>query len=115
MADVSHLGGLIAGRQLANPLDHGFDVITTTTHKTLRGPRGGLILCRRELGKRIDKSVFPGLQGGPHMHTIAAIAVALKKAAEPRFSRVCRAYPVERAGAGRATARTRSPARHGRN
>jgi glycine hydroxymethyltransferase len=85
MADVSHLGGLIAGRQLANPLDHGFDVITTTTHKSLRGPRGGLILCRRELGKRIDKSVFPGLQGGPHMHTIAAIAVALKKATEPEF------------------------------
>jgi glycine hydroxymethyltransferase len=85
MADVSHVGGLIAGGQLANPLAHGFDVITTTTHKSLRGPRGGLVLCRGELGKRIDKSVFPGLQGGPHMHTIAAIAVALKKAMEPDF------------------------------
>lgn len=85
MADVSHVGGLIAGGQLANPLAHGFDVITTTTHKSLRGPRGGLILCRRELGKRMDKSIFPGLQGGPHMHTMAAICVALKKATEPEF------------------------------
>ena len=85
MADVSHIGGLIAGRALPNPLDHGFDVVTTTTHKSLRGPRGGLVLSKAEFGKRIDKSVFPGLQGGPHMHTIAAIAVALKKAAEPEF------------------------------
>jgi glycine hydroxymethyltransferase len=85
MADVSHVGGLISGGQLANPLAHGFDVVTTTTHKSLRGPRGGLVLCRGELGKRIDKSVFPGLQGGPHMHTITAIAVALKKAMDPDF------------------------------
>jgi glycine hydroxymethyltransferase len=85
MADVSHIGGLIAGGALANPLAHGFDVMTTTTHKSLRGPRGGLILCKRELGKRIDKSVFPGLQGGPHMNAIAAIAVTLKKAALPEF------------------------------
>jgi glycine hydroxymethyltransferase len=85
MADVSHIGGLIAGRALPNPLDHGFDVVTTTTHKSLRGPRGGLVLSKAEFGKRIDKSVFPGLQGGPHMHTIAAIAVALRKAAEPEF------------------------------
>ena len=85
MADVSHIGGLIAGRALPNPLDYGFDVVTTTTHKSLRGPRGGLVLSKAEFGKRIDKSVFPGLQGGPHMHTIAAIAVALKKASEPEF------------------------------
>jgi glycine hydroxymethyltransferase len=85
MADVSHIGGLIAGKALDNPFDHGFDVVTTTTHKSLRGPRGGLVLSKAEFGKRIDKSVFPGLQGGPHMHTIAAIAVALKKAAEPEF------------------------------
>jgi glycine hydroxymethyltransferase len=85
MADVSHLGGLIAAGELANPLAHGFDVMTTTTHKSLRGPRGGLILCRSEFGKRMDKSIFPGLQGGPHMHTIAAICVALKKATEPDF------------------------------
>jgi glycine hydroxymethyltransferase len=85
MADVSHVGGLIAANVLRNPLDDGFDVMTTTTHKTLRGPRGGLILCRAHYGKTIDKSVFPGLQGGPHMQAIAGIAVALKKAATPAF------------------------------
>jgi glycine hydroxymethyltransferase len=85
MADVSHLGGLIAGNVLANPLDVGFDVVTTTTHKSLRGPRGGLILCRQAHGARIDKSVFPGLQGGPHMNVIAGIAVTLKKALLPEF------------------------------
>lgn len=85
MADVSHIGGLIAGGVLRNPFDHGFDIVTTTTHKSLRGPRGGLILCRREHAKAIDRSVFPGLQGGPHMNTVAAVAVALKKALEPEF------------------------------
>ncbi len=80
MADVSHLGGLIAGNVLVNPLDVGFDVITTTTHKSLRGPRGGLILCKKEHAAKIDKSVFPGLQGGPHMNVVAGIAVTLKKA-----------------------------------
>lgn len=85
MADVSHLGGLIAGNVLANPLDAGFDVITTTTHKSLRGPRGGLILCRQEYAAKIDKSVFPGLQGGPHMNVVAGIAVTLKKALLPEF------------------------------
>jgi glycine hydroxymethyltransferase len=91
MADVSHVGGLIAGGALDNPFDHGFDLVTTTTHKTLRGPRGGLILCRRELAAKIDRSVFPGLQGGPHMNTIAGVAVALGKALEPAF----RAYAAE--------------------
>jgi glycine hydroxymethyltransferase len=85
MADVSHLGGLIAGNVLANPLDVGFDVITTTTHKSLRGPRGGMILCRKEYAAKIDKSVFPGLQGGPHMNVIAGIAVTLKKALQSEF------------------------------
>ena len=85
MGDVSHIGGLIAGGVLRNPLDAGFDVMTTTTHKTLRGPRGGLILCRSAHAKAIDKSVFPGLQGGPHMHTVAGIAVTLKKAATTEF------------------------------
>jgi glycine hydroxymethyltransferase len=85
MADVSHLGGLIAGNVLANPLDVGFDVITTTTHKSLRGPRGGLILCRNEYAAKIDKSVFPGLQGGPHMNVIAGTAITLKKAMTPEF------------------------------
>lgn len=85
MADVSHIGGLIAADAMRNPFDAGFDIVTTTTHKSLRGPRGGLILCRKALAKTLDASVFPGLQGGPHMHTIAAIAVTLKKAAEPEF------------------------------
>jgi glycine hydroxymethyltransferase len=85
MADVSHLGGLVAGNVLANPLDAGFDVITTTTHKSLRGPRGGLILCRKEYAAKIDKSVFPGLQGGPHMNVIAGTAITLKKAMTPEF------------------------------
>lgn len=91
LADVSHVGGLIAGGALANPLDHGFDVMTTTTHKTLRGPRAGLILSKRAHARAIDRSVFPGLQGGPHMNTIAATAVALAKAAEPSFVQYARA------------------------
>ncbi|MEO8601149.1 MAG: serine hydroxymethyltransferase [bacterium] len=86
MADVSHVGGLIAGGALANPFDAGFDVVTTTTHKSLRGPRAGLILCRKAHAAAIDASVFPGLQGGPHMNTIAAVAVALQRAAEPAFA-----------------------------
>lgn len=85
MADVSHIGGLIAGGVMKNPLDFDFDIMTTTTHKSLRGPRAGLILCKKKYAKIIDKSVFPGLQGGPHMHTIAAVAVALAKALEPEF------------------------------
>jgi glycine hydroxymethyltransferase len=89
MADVSHIGGLIAGAALRNPLDAGFDVVTTTTHKTLRGPRGGLILCPARHAKAIDKSVFPGLQGGPHMHAVAGIAVTLRKAATSEFHTYC--------------------------
>ena len=85
MADVSHVGGLIAGGVLANPLDAGFDVVTTTTHKSLRGPRGGLILCKASLGQQIDQAVFPGMQGGPHMNAVAGIAVTLKLASEPAF------------------------------
>jgi glycine hydroxymethyltransferase len=90
MADVSHIGGLIAGGALRNPLDDGFDVMTLTTHKTLRGPRGGLILCRSPFAAAIDKSVFPGLQGGPHMHSIAGIAVALKKTTGAEFQSYAR-------------------------
>ncbi|MBB6092042.1 glycine hydroxymethyltransferase [Povalibacter uvarum] len=85
MADVSHIGGLIAGGALANPIDAGFDIVTTTTHKSLRGPRGGLILCKSSLAQRIDQAVFPGMQGGPHMNAVAGIAVTLKLAAEPAF------------------------------
>jgi glycine hydroxymethyltransferase len=70
---------------MRNPFDFGFDIVTTTTHKSLRGPRAGMILCREKFAKDIDKSVFPGLQGGPHMHTIAGIAVVLGKALKPEF------------------------------
>jgi glycine hydroxymethyltransferase len=85
MADVSHLGGLIAGGALANPLDAGFDIVTTTTHKSLRGPRGGMILCKSKLAQKIDQAVFPGMQGGPHMNAVAGIAVTLQLAAQPAF------------------------------
>lgn len=91
MADVSHVGGLIAGDVLQNPLDHGFDVMTTTTHKSLRGPRGGLILSKAKHAKAIDASVFPGLQGGPHMNQVAATALTLKLAAAPNFRTYARA------------------------
>jgi glycine hydroxymethyltransferase len=91
MADVSHVGGLIAAGVLANPLDAGFDIVTTTTHKSLRGPRGGMILCQGALAKMIDQAVFPGMQGGPHMHTVAGIAVALHLAAQSEFKAYGRA------------------------
>lgn len=89
LADVSHIGGLIAGRALSNPFDAGFDLVTTTTHKSMRGPRGGMIMCRGEFRKAIDQSVFPGLQGGPHMNQVAATAVALGKAQQPEFKQYC--------------------------
>ena len=86
MADMAHIAGLIVGKAARNPFDDGFDIITTTTHKTLRGPRGGMILTREtELGKKIDKSVFPGFQGGPIMQMIAAKAVAFEEALRPEF------------------------------
>ncbi|MFS8159535.1 MAG: serine hydroxymethyltransferase, partial [Candidatus Roizmanbacteria bacterium] len=84
MADIAHIAGLIAGRQLDSPVPY-FDIVTTSTHKTLRGPRGGLILCSEEFKSKVDKSVFPGLQGGPHEHTIAAKAVAFAEAQKPEF------------------------------
>jgi glycine hydroxymethyltransferase len=87
MADVSHLGGLIAGGALKNPLDFGFDVVTTTTHKSLRGPRGGMILCKKIHAAAIDKSVFPGMQGGPHMHQVAALATTLKLAGTEEYKK----------------------------
>jgi glycine hydroxymethyltransferase len=102
MADISHVGGLVAAGVLRNPFDDGFDVVTTTTHKSLRGPRGGLVLCRKEHAARIDRSVFPGLQGGPHMHTIAGVAIALGKAFEPGF----RAYAEQVLRNARALAAT---------
>jgi len=99
MADMAHIAGLIAGGVAENPLDHGFHVMTTTTHKTLRGPRGGLILSKGTVGNPlqapektieniptlIDRAVFPGMQGGPHMNNIAAKAVAFHEALQPEF------------------------------
>ncbi len=99
MADMAHISGLIAGGVIKNPFDAGFHIMTTTTHKTLRGPRGALILSKGTVGNPlkapdktienlptlIDRSVFPGLQGGPHMHQTAAIAVALGEAMQPSF------------------------------
>lgn len=99
MADMAHIAGLIAGKALPNPLDYGFHIMTTTTHKTLRGPRGGMVLSNGTVGNPlqkvdktvaniptlIDREIFPGFQGGPHMHTIAAKAVALHEAMQPSF------------------------------
>ena len=84
MMDMAHVAGLVAARLHPDPVPY-CDVVTTTTHKTLRGPRGGLILCRAELAKEIDKAVFPGMQGGPLMHVIAAKAVAFGEALQPDF------------------------------
>ena len=85
MADISHIGGLVAANVMRNPFNSGFDVVTTTTHKTLRGSRGGLILSRAAYAKKIDSAVFPGLQGGPHMNNIAGAAITFKKAAASEF------------------------------
>lgn len=89
MFDMAHIAGLIAGKVIPNPVPY-FDIITTTTHKTLRGPRGGMILCKKEFARIIDKACFPGFQGGPHMNNIAAKAVAFKEALEPSFKRYAR-------------------------
>ncbi len=104
MADMAHIAGLIAGKILKNPFDFGFQVMTTTTHKTLRGPRGGMILSQGVVGNPfrkpektvenlptlIDRSVFPGLQGGPHMNIVAAKAVAFQEALQPSFQTYAR-------------------------
>jgi glycine hydroxymethyltransferase len=86
MVDIAHFAGLIAAGLHSNPIDHGADVVTTTTHKTLGGPRAGIILCKEELAKKIDSAVFPGQQGGPLEHVIAAKAVALRIAAGELFA-----------------------------
>ena len=90
MADISHLGGLVAADMAKNPLDMGFDIVTTTTHKTLRGPRGGLILCRKTHARALDASVFPGLQGGPHMNVVAGAAITFDKARGASFRQYAR-------------------------
>jgi glycine hydroxymethyltransferase len=84
ICDMAHIAGLVAGGVHMSPIPYA-DVVTTTTHKTLRGPRGGMILFKQQHAAAVNKSVFPGLQGGPHMHTISALAVALKEASAPSF------------------------------
>lgn len=83
-ADIAHIAGLIAGKQLENPVPI-FDVVSTTTHKTLRGPRGAMIMCKEQFAKQIDRAVFPGMQGGPHDNNTAAKAVAFAEALKPEF------------------------------
>lgn len=89
MADMSHIAGLVAGDVHTSPVPYA-DIITTTTHKTLRGPRGALALCKLEHAEALDKAVFPGTQGGPHLHTIAAKAVAFGEALQPEFKHYTR-------------------------
>jgi glycine hydroxymethyltransferase len=99
VADIAHIAGLVAGGAHPSPVGHA-GVITTTTHKTLRGPRGAMIMTTAEYASTVDKAVFPGLQGGPHNHTTAAIAVALREAADPSF----RAYAAQVVANGKALA-----------
>ena len=89
MVDMAHIAGLVAAGVHPNPVPHA-EFVTTTTHKTLRGPRGGLILCKEEWAKKLNSNIFPGIQGGPLMHVIAAKAVALKEALQPEFKEYAR-------------------------
>jgi glycine hydroxymethyltransferase len=84
VVDAAHFIGLVAGKAIPSPVPYA-DVVSFTTHKVLRGPRGGMIVCKEELAKRIDKAVFPFAQGGPLMHAVAAKAVALKEALQPEY------------------------------
>jgi glycine hydroxymethyltransferase len=88
-ADIAHIAGLIAGKQLINPVPL-FDVVSTTTHKTLRGPRGAMIMCKEQYAKQVDRAVFPGMQGGPHDNVTAAKAVAFAEALRPEFKEYSR-------------------------
>lgn len=85
VADIAHISGLVAANVHPSPVPHA-DVVTTTTHKTLRGPRSGMIMCKQAHAKAIDRAVFPGAQGGPHMHAVAALAIALEEALRPDFT-----------------------------
>jgi glycine hydroxymethyltransferase len=89
VSDIAHIAGLVVAGIHKSPVPYA-DIVSTTTHKTLRGPRGGMLLCRAELADKVDRAVFPGLQGGPHMHTLTAIAVALAEADTPEFGAYAR-------------------------
>ncbi len=100
-ADIAHIAGLIAGKQLENPVPY-CDVVSTTTHKTLRGPRGAMIMCREQFASAIDKAVFPGVQGGPHDHVNAAKAVAYGEALKPEFAEYSKSVIVNARALARA-------------
>ena len=115
MVDMAHFAGLVAGGAHPSPFPHAH-VVTTTTHKSLRGPRGGMILTNdEELAKKINSAVFPGLQGGPLMHVIAAKAVAFGEALRPEFKAYAREHRRERQGAGRSAEATAARHRLGRH
>jgi glycine hydroxymethyltransferase len=84
VSDIAHIAGLVVAGIHKSPVPHS-DIVSTTTHKTLRGPRGGMLLCKKEYAERVDKAVFPGMQGGPHLHTITGVAIAMKEADTPEF------------------------------
>ena len=109
LVDAAHIAGLVAGGAHPSPVPHA-DVVTFTTHKTLRGPRAGAILCRQQYAAAIDKAVFPGLQGGPLMHVIAAKAVAFLEASQPSFRAVRGRRRRQRARARRRARRARASA-----
>ena len=89
MVDIAHIAGLVATGLHPSPVPYA-DFVTTTTHKTLRGPRGGMIMCKEQYAKEIDKAIFPGIQGGPLMHIIASKAVCFKEALQPSFKEYCK-------------------------
>jgi glycine hydroxymethyltransferase len=84
VSDIAHIAGLVVAGIHKSPVPYA-DIVSTTTHKTLRGPRGGMLLCKKEYAERVDKAVFPGMQGGPHLHTITGVAIAMKEADTPEF------------------------------
>ena len=114
VTDMAHIAGLVAAKIHPSPVPHS-DFVTTTTHKTLRGPRGGLVLCREQYAKDLDRSLFPGVQGGPLMHVIAAKAVCLKEAMEPGFVEYQRQIVANAQAAGGRAVGRRVPARQRRH
>ena len=115
VADMAHIAGLVAAGVHPSPVPHA-DFVTTTTHKTLRGPRGGMVLCRAQYAKDLDRTVFPGIQGGPLMHVIAAKAVCFEEALEPDVRRLPAADRRQRRRASRpALLARRLPPRHRRH